>query len=104
MAQCLFSKNGMTEKKKQDKNSRSFSVCISTNSSMVSPWYADSLGVGRVHHAKYELNDCAVKLQASAELVLIQKAHVSARFGSHQFLTGQSHMISITSQEIRSLA
>lgn len=51
----------------------------------------NSLGVGRVHHAENELNDCAVELQTSAEQVLIQKAHVSTSFGSHQFLTGQSH-------------
>lgn len=92
------------QEKKQHKNSCSFSAKNKLFSSMVSPWYANSLGIGLVYHAKYELNDCAVKLQTSAQLVLIQKAHVSARFGSHQFLTGQSHMISIMSQEIRSLA
>lgn len=43
----------------------------------------DLLGVGRVHHAENELNDCAVELQTSAEQVLIQKAHVSTSFGSH---------------------
>lgn len=76
-------------------------LCISivTKSCMVG-----SLGVSRVHHAKYELNDCAVKLQTSAQQVLVQKAHVSAGFGSHQFLTGESHTISVMSQEICSLA
>lgn len=49
------------------------------------------LRVGRVYHAKNKLNDCAVELQTSAEQILIQKAHVSTSFGSHEFLTGQSH-------------
>lgn len=71
---------------------------------MISQRNVYSLGVGRVHRPKYELNDCAVKLQTSAEQVLVQKAHVSARFGSHQFLTGQSHTISVTSQQICSHA
>lgn len=53
----------------------------------------DSLWVGRIHHAKNELNYCAVELQTSAEQVLIQKAHVSTSFGSYQFLTGESHTL-----------
>lgn len=65
-------------------------VCVSGKGS--------SLGIGRVHHAENELNDCAVELQTSAEQVLIQKAHVSTSFGSHQFLTGQSHRMRIKSQ------
>lgn len=58
---------------------------------MASQGWRNSLRVGRIHHAENELNDSAVKLQTSAEQVFIQKAHVSTSFGSHQFLTGQSH-------------
>lgn len=57
---------------------------------MVCQLQGDLLGIGRVHHAKNELNYCAVELQASAEQVLVQKAHVSTSFGSHQFLTGHT--------------
>lgn len=73
------------------------------NITTVCQWQGDSLGVGGVHHAQNELDDCAVELQTSAEQVLIQKTHVSTSFGSHQFLTAQSHMIRITSLKICSV-
>ena len=57
----------------------------------VALWWRSSLGIGRVHHAENELDDCAVELQTSAEQVLVQEAHIGTRFGSHQFLTEQGH-------------
>lgn len=66
-------------------------INITSMRNMACQWQGNSLGVGRVHHAENELNDCTVELQTSAEQVLIQKAHISTSFGSHQFLTGQSH-------------
>lgn len=64
-----------------------------------------SLGVGRVDHAKNELNDCTVELQTSAEQILIQKAHIRTRFCSHKFLKQQKshdndkdHMLMISSK------
>lgn len=55
----------------------------------VARWH-NTLGVGGVHHAKDELDDCAVKLQTSAQQVLIQKAHISTSFGSNKFLIAQN--------------
>lgn len=86
-------KQGMTVKTEKKKIPCVCDAKCVPNSNMICQWPSDSLGVGRVHHAKNELNDCAVELQASAEQVLVQKAHVSTGFGSHQFLTGQSHTL-----------